>query len=318
VAAALLLLASWWLLNTMSIRVFVGESIGALCLGVIAVSILQGMHLPLAIWPDGPWRKQFATPAVLGTAFVIAALILISRVANVEPAVERIDLGNGIAVVIGTVGLGFGVAFVKQSKFFAWYAIALVLAVLPFLTSLALGDRTVPLCMFSVPVSETNCNAAVIPSLVFLTGVGVTFKLVTEELAFRRLLIGASSGAGIASILFSSLVACAWYLVLSRAGVEVAGGIVTGALGAVSAGCIYVLSKSLVTSAIFTAVYAAGNVSLAVANATADTTAAVAGDAWPAVIVSSVVALLLAAVVFRKHGFLGNLKEATSRHVISN
>jgi len=323
VAAAFLLVASWWLLNTNSIRGLVGESIGALCIGVIAASILQGMHLPLAIWSEGPWRKRFAAPAVIGTAIGLAALILIARIANIDTMVDQLDLGTGILCVIGAVGLGFGVGFVRQRTYLAWYGFALALGIVPFLSDLVVtsfntADRTVPLCLLSAPSSENGCTIAVLPSAIFLTAVGVASKLVTEELAFRRLLIGAAARAGISSILFSSLVALAWYLVLSRSGVGTTGSVVAGAVGALSAGCIYVLSKSLVASAIFSAAFAASNISAAAANAPVGTPA----EGWVVsltyLVAASVVSLLLCSVVFRKHGFLGNLKEATSRHVISN
>jgi hypothetical protein len=79
-----------------------------------------------------------------------------------------------------------------------------------------------------------------------------------------------------------------------------------------------VLSKSLVASAVHSAAFTAGNMSVAAANAPVDTTA----EGWVVsltiLVAASVVSLLLAAAVFRKHGFLGNFKEATSRHAISN
>ena len=103
VAAGLLLFASWWLFNTEGIRSVVGDSIGALCLGVIAASILQGMHLPFALWPDGPWRKQFSVPGVVATAAVLAIMILIPRAVRSDVLASQLDVGYGIVVVVGNV-----------------------------------------------------------------------------------------------------------------------------------------------------------------------------------------------------------------------
>jgi hypothetical protein len=250
-------------------------------------------------------------------------MILISKVAELDPVIEQLDVGTGISVVIGTVALGFGVGFVRQRTYLAWYGMALLLGILPFVselivTSMSAGDRTVPLCPLSVPVGLDGCNLAWFPSLIFMTAVGTASKLVTEEIAFRRLLIGGAEGSGLASILFSSLIALAWYLVLSRSGVGETGYVVAGALGAVSAGCIYVLSRSLAASALFSAVYAAGNVTLALATTPGGAIAEVEAVSLTTISVASAMSLLLAAAVGRKYGFLGNLKRATSGNVISS
>ncbi len=49
-AAALLIIASWWLVETDTLRGAVGDSIALVSLGIVTVSILQGMHLPLGLW----------------------------------------------------------------------------------------------------------------------------------------------------------------------------------------------------------------------------------------------------------------------------
>jgi hypothetical protein len=323
VAAGLLLFASWWLLDTESVRAFVGDSIGALCLGVIAVSILQGMHLPLAIWPEGPWRKQFSPLAVVVTAAIIATMILVSQTASLGAVVESLDIGTGITVVIGSVGLGFAAGFVKQKKYLAWYCIALLLGILPavgtvVVTAFFAGDQSSSLCLISASTTANSCSAALLPSLVFLTGLGIASKLVTEEIAFRRMLIGVAGDSGLSPILFSSLIALAWYLTLSRLGVGDTGLVAFGAIGALAAGSIYVLSGSLITSALFSGVYSAGNVSVAVAVTSAGASTRVSSVSLETLIVASVVGLSLAAIVLRKHGFRGNLKEANVKDVISS
>lgn len=303
VAAGLLLFASWWLLDTDSMRDTIGDSVGALCLGVIAASILQGMRLPLGIWPEGPWRKRFAIPAVVGTALVVAALLLVSRVAPIDALVSQVELGTGISVVVGAVALGFVVAFVRQRRYLAWYGIAVLLGITPFASELLLGT--------------TRVGINVLPSLAFLTAIGTTSKLVTEELAFRRLLIGVAAGAGLLSVLVSSIAGLGWFFLLSRLGVGNGELVIMGTLGAVSAGCVFVLSKSLVASALFSAVFFAGHMSLTFASTTVGTPAEALRTpaTW---IAAFIVSAVLAGVVVRRNGFFGNLKETVQTDVTSH
>ena len=322
VAAGLLLFASWWLFNTEGIRSVVGDSIGALCLGVIAASILQGMHLPFALWPDGPWRKQFSVPGVVATAAILAIMILIPRAVRSDVLASQLDVGYGIVVVVGAVGLGFAVGFVKQRRYLAWYGIALGLALLPLAIELVVGSLsasggTTGICFFSLPQIQTagnpldGCTVAMVPSLLFLTAIGATSKVVTEEIAFRRLLIGITPGAGLLSILGSAATALLWYVVLFRSGVGGTDIIVLGTLGALSAGCIYVLSKSLLVSALYNAVYTAGYWSLALAASGSARTGI--GTASPSMwIAASAISVALAAIIAKRNGFFGNLREAAS------
>ena len=299
IASGLLLFASWWLLNTEGIRSAVGDSIGALCLGVIAASTLQGMRLPLALWPDGPWRKRFSVPAVIVTATLLAAMILSAKATGSEVLATQIDIGAAITVVVGTIGLGFAFGFVRQARYLAWYGIAVGLAILPV--------------AFDLVFASPNRGAIdrVFPSLLVLTAVGVTSKLVTEELAFRRLLIGIAPGAGLLSIMASTATALVWFALLSRAGIGGYSIVLMGTLGALSAGCIYVLSKSLLVSALFNAVYSAGywTIALTTTSQNAAATATVSTTAWGT---AATVTVLLAAIIFKRNGLVGNLKEVTS------
>jgi len=302
VAAGLLLFSSWWLFNTEGIRSFVGDSVGAVSLGVIAASTLRGMHLPLALWPDGPWRKQFSVPAVLATATLVAALILIARASGWDDAVTQIDIGSAITVVVGAVGLGFAVGFVRQRRYLAWYGIAVGLAMLPTACGLLFGSRSLA------------GVAPVVPSLMALTAIGITSKLVTEEIAFRRLVIGIAPGAGLLAVLASAAAAMAWYALLSRSGIGGPAITLVGTLGALCAGCIYVLSKSLVVSALFNAVYTAAHLSVAL-TARSEATGGIATVTTPAWVAAAAVSVTLAVVVVKQNGFFGNLREAASTNV---
>jgi hypothetical protein len=144
---------------------------------------------------------------------------------------------------------------------------------------------------------------------------GATSKLVTEELAFRRLLIGAAPGAGLLSIIASTVTAFVWYVLLSRSGVGGSSIIALGTLGAFSAGCLYVLSRSLIVSALYSGLHAAAYWSLEFARTPSGSTTqagAVSASGWVA---AAAVSAALALVVSRRYGFWGNLKQAGTTDV---
>jgi hypothetical protein len=263
------LFASWWLLSTDALTSSVGSSVGLIGVGVIAFSILRGMHLPSRIWPEGPYRRKFSIPAVLAVALLLAALLLLSRLGTSEALTDFADVGMFVLVLAGTVLLGFGFAMVKQRPYVRWYAIALGLALLPHIIGLlfsspaassASGARfcLVTLGQSSVTESELlTCRAAALPSFLFLFAIGVTSKLITEEVAFRRLFIGCSGNSGLLTVLAAGVAATAWYVILARAGVTGTAGALLSGVAAVTAGCLFVLSCSLLVSAAYNAAFAA-------------------------------------------------------------
>ncbi|KPJ90080.1 MAG: hypothetical protein AMS18_11605, partial [Gemmatimonas sp. SG8_17] len=176
VAAGLLLFASWWLLSTDALTTTVGNSVGLIGVGVIAFSILRGMHLPCRIWPEGPYRRKFSIPAVLAVALVLAAALLLSRLGTSEALTDFADVGTFVLVLAGTVLLGFGFGMVKQRSYGKWYAIALGLALLPQLIGLlfagpvaapASGAHFCLVTLGQAGVTGTElatCRAAALPS----------------------------------------------------------------------------------------------------------------------------------------------------------
>ncbi len=301
VAVVLLLFATWWLYATGSVRGFIGESVGALCLGVIAISVLRGMHIPLGMWPNGPWRKRFSVPWVIGTAAVMGAILLISGSARSGVIVNQLDAGTFVTTALGTIGVGFGFGFVRHRRYLLWYAAALLLGILPIAVELLLG-------------SYAGGVVALLPLVVFLAAVGVPSKLATEEIAFRRMLIGIAPGAGLASVLISAVAVLLWLVVLHHAGVGGAATIVMGALGALSAGCIYVLSGSLLASALFNALQGAGLLAVTLqSNMTVEQAglSVVSAATWIAVLLTSAG---LTALTLQRNGFKGNLGKVATEN----
>ena len=113
-AAVLLIIASWWLVETETLRVAVGDSIALLSLCIVTVSILRGMHLPLGLWPEGPWRSQFSKSVVVAVAVFFGICFVLFDPSS-EALVEGIDKGVLVLAVIGVVAWGFSWAFVRQA-----------------------------------------------------------------------------------------------------------------------------------------------------------------------------------------------------------
>ncbi|UCD25370.1 MAG: hypothetical protein JSW51_05495 [Gemmatimonadota bacterium] len=310
VAAGLLVFASWWLLSTDALRSMLGNSVGILCLGVIAGSVLRGMHLPLAVWPFGPWRRSFSLIAVIAVAAMIAALILLSGLSQPEALEEIVDPGMTVLVVAGAVFWGFSFGFVKQRPFITWYLLAVSLALLPYLIDLMLSvgadsGRCVWTRQVESPEGLDACQAGMLPTLMFLVAVGATSGLVTEELAFRRLLIGQPEKAGLVSLLAAALIATGWYAVLRLMVVEYPVPLILGAVGALNAGGIYVLSRSLLVSALYSGTFMASYwaLNLSTLEASGEAGSGVSTSVW---LVALVIGIGLAAVVFRRNGLLGD------------
>jgi heme/copper-type cytochrome/quinol oxidase subunit 4 len=309
--AALVLFATWWLLNTEVLRNAVGESIAILCLGVISVFILRGMHLPLAFWPDGPWRIEFSLVAVLLTALVVAGMLLIAGPNQPPVLASRIDPGTVVLVVTGTLVWGFACGVVRQRPFLNWYALAAAVALLPLVTNLLVSaggsDMAQGVCILTAANAEqeTGCRTAVLPTLVFLVAIGAGSKLITEEITFRRILIGDPKKAGLVHVAAAAAIAVAWFGVLAWAGIGTGETALLGGVAALTAGSIYVLSHSLMVSALYSAVFFAGYWAVVLSQTSGGTTnrLPVPVSFWTSSLLAGIV---LALVVVRRNGLLGH------------
>ncbi len=314
-AAGLLIVASWWLVRTETIRVAVGGSAALLSLGIVAGFILRGMHLPLDLWPRGAWRSSFATAAVVAIALAFAVPLVLTRPARVAELVVLLDRGVVAMVTVGVIVWGFAWAFVRQRPYAGWYAIGTAAALAPLLVA-ALWLRVGGDAVLSNPLPWGD----VVQVVVFAGVTGTAVSLVTEELAFRRLLIGEPTQAGLVVVVVAAAAAAAWHLVI---GGSVGAGARAVWLGAAVAafvvGPVYVLSKSLLVSALCNALIIGGLYALDLVNpvgvAAADGwRAAVAGVMRPALLTEAVLAAVLLALVARRNGVLTGLRPAGERH----
>ncbi|MFQ6045311.1 MAG: hypothetical protein ACE5PT_02995 [Gemmatimonadales bacterium] len=301
-AVPLLILASWWAGRTEALRNLAGESIAVAALGVVAVFILRGMNLPLGLWPEGPIRRKLDVKVVALVALMFVLLVVAPH-PEAYPGLEAILDPTALAVAsVGVGALAVSAGLVEQWPVGRWYGIAAGAALLPVAVGLALAPGSTDLCVFSAGPGS-GCEAALVPALSFGAAVAVPMTFVTEELAFRRMLLGRGAGAGLALVLGAALAASLWWALAWRGAWSV--GPWFWALGAVAAGGLYALSGSLIVSAWYSGLLLAGQFALRMGLAGGSAADAGAGRAdWAVLGTQVTIAVGFCAWVYRENGLM--------------
>jgi len=294
---AVLLLAGGWF----SARSGLGDVLGAwvvdLSAGVIAVSVLLGMRLPLDLWPRAPNREPFSITLALSVAFLLGLLVLLGGpIAGVFA--EEGQYGAIVALVIGSVAITLATGRTKLEAFGRWFGIAVGCAVVP----VAVG---IIVLAFQGPAFSSFDIAPFLRGVSFFVALGFGASLVTQELAFRRLLIGQSGDAGLVAVLLAALLFGVWHAANPIETAGVLSALLSGTAGGLVAGSLYILSRSLLVPACYYGIRIGllrgvdfgfgGGEGIA-------TVVAVNG------IVTGVLAVILAYFVVRRSGFFGALQ----------
>jgi membrane protease YdiL (CAAX protease family) len=296
--AAALLIAGGWFSARSNLEHMLGAAIVDLSAGVIAVSVLLGMRLPLDLWPRAPQRARFSVTLALATAFGLGGLILLGGpIAGVY--VEEGQFAAIIALTVGGVAFALAAGRTMLTAFSKWFGLAVTCAVLPGIAgilALTLQDGGMP----AMDVSRFFRGAA------FFLVLGSAMALVTQELAFRRLLIGQSGDAGLVAVILAAFVFGIWHATNPVASAGVLPALGAGAAGGLVAGSLYILSRSLLVPACYYGVRIAlaRGIELGVGGGEAvSAQIEVVGAA-----VTAGIALILAVMVVRRSGFFGALQ----------
>ncbi len=299
VTASLLILGGWFSARSELLSSFLGQSVVEISAGVMAFSILLGMRLPVDLWPQAVTRQRFSIAATLLTSLVFGALIVLAGSTGIPRLFWESERTALAVVVMGGTAFAVGWGRTRQAPYGRWYAIAALCAVLPVaLGMLGLAVRG-EVHGFDITVF--------VKSVGFFAFFAASGALVTQELAFRRLLVGQSGDAGLLVVLIGALVFGAWHAVIPHDGALLQTvGLAT--LNGVVLGSLYILSRSLLVPAVFHGLQN-GVVKASHAAVTADSGEMLSANAlWiPMMLVTVITACFLAVSVSRRTGFLGSL-----------
>lgn len=300
VAAGLMLLAAWHIPRTEQLVAFMGHSALEISTGVVAVAILLGMGLPLDLWPQYPARVRFSQSAALAAAVVLGVLMIASGPSGLPAGMIETEKGLVVAVIVGSAVWSLAWGQVQHQMVLRWYGIAALAAVAPVL----IGLITMAVQDGGLPPLQTGVLLRV---AAFFLVVGSAGALVTQELAFRRVLIGQAGDAGLATVLVAAVLFGAWNAVAPDPPGGVLQAAVLGSLRGVVLGCLYSLSRSLLVPALCHGAWLAAIRSTGVATTLAGEGQALEDRMMSVIVATAVVAVVLAYEVSRRSGFVGIL-----------
>jgi len=261
---ALVFGAPAWMLHIEVLRSAAGSSVALVALGIVSASSLGGMHVPLGLWPEGPWRTRFSVGVVVGVASAFA-IVMVGADPTAPDVLALVDRGAFTLVVVGVVGWGLAWAFVRQRVATGWYGVATAAGVLPFLVGIVeLAAAPDGVCLFGVDAAD-GCSVPTVRTFLFLLPMYAAISLVTLDLTFRRFMIGWPDRADAVLVLASALVCGLWVLAVGSDVPLVATPWWIAVLAAASAGAVYVLSGSLLVASYLTGLVYAATMALRVA-----------------------------------------------------
>ncbi len=295
-AVLLLWIAAWYVPRSESLADTVGFSSLEVSAGVVAVSLLLGMRLPLDLWPQQPERAGFSLPFAIVFATVMGGVIVLARFSEV-PVLDGTDRGLLVAIVAGGTAWALAGGRIQQRIYLRWYGIAAAVATLPLIARMV----AVALHPMGWPTIHWMTFFQV---AAFFFVAGSAAALVTQELAFRRILIGQAGDAGLAVVLISAVAFGVWHATVP----DPVGGLLTvvlnGTLHGVVLGSLYSLSRSLLVPAVYHGASTAGMraFDLGSEGAMPNGSPIIVG-----MVMTGVVAAILAYQVMRRSGFMGLL-----------
>ena len=297
-----MLLAAWHIPRTEQLVGFMGYSALEISTGVVAVAILLGMGLPLDLWPQYPARTRFSLPAALAAAIVLGGLMIASGPSDLPANMIETEEGLVVAVVVGSAVWSLAWGQLRHKMILRWYGIAALAAVAPVL----IGVITMAVQDGGLPPLQTGVLLRV---AAFFLVIGSTGALVTQELAFRRVLIGQAGDAGLATVLIAAVLFGTWNALAPDPPGGVLQAFVLGSLRGVVLGCLYSLSRSLLVPALCHGAWLAAIRSTGMATTlTEGGVGQTLEDRMTSVIVATAaVAIVLAYQVSRRSGFVGIL-----------
>src|SRR5207247_303502 len=223
-----------------AVRQLAGGTAVPLAAGVCALIALLAARLPLGFsW--GPAGSERAAPEV-ARGFAVGAACAAALIWQGNDALLarlwRDDRAASLALLAGVAAWGGAVAATRHRALVRWYGAAAAAALLPVILLVVVLRPVVPASGFAA-------------AFIFFLVADTTVALVTEELAFRRALVGPPESAGLGALALMAVVFGLWHAVQPGYGGDPLGTLLGTALGGFVAGCVYVLSRSLTAAALY-------------------------------------------------------------------
>jgi hypothetical protein len=299
----LVLAAGWFAGRSEKLISALGYSVVEVSAGVVAISILLGMRLPLDLWPRAPKRERVSLLAAVAVAVGMGGLIVVSRPLGVSGILLETDRMAVLAIVAGATAWALAWGVTNQAAFLRWYGIAVLVAAVPILFAVALDTVRYG------ELPDVRVGLFLQVACFFLVA-GAAGSLVTQELAFRRLLIGQSGDAGLIVVVVGAVLFGLWRAMIP----ETMGGfsqtLLTMSLGGLVMGSLYLLSRSLLVPALYQGVYSGLVRGLQLSTVEPGSSEVYTDKIWlPMIVATAVAAVVLGYNVLQRAGFLGTLKQ---------
>lgn len=265
-----------------------GGTLVPLTAGLVSIAVLLLTRRSLGLWAwDRAGRAAAPEPTrgVLVGCVIAVGLLVGGNVLRTRGLWQG-DWSAVVALLAGAAGWGAVLARGGQRALRHWYGVAAAAALLPVAAMVGV-------------LRPTMAAGPFLSALAFFVVVDAAVLLVTEELAFRRALIGSPAEAGLGAIVFAAIVFGLWHAVQPGYDGSPVWSFVGTALGGFITGCLYVLSGSLTVAALYHALHNAPLKALGGAPV-ASRHGAVAGALGLAL--AALIAVWLAALVSRRGG----------------
>ena len=239
--AALLLVSAWGLPRVAFLSPF-GGTLVPLAAGVLALVFIAAGGLPLGLWPDTALRSVPEVSRGVAIGCLIASALVVDGNAARAAALGSVDPAALVALLAGAGAWAASAARARQRPLARWYLAA---------AAAALG----PMLLVMLALRPQVSSGPFLSATIFFLAADGAVLLATEELAFRRALLGSPKTVRLSELALVAIVFGGWHALQPAYGAAPGWTLLGTAVGGFVTGCLYALSGSLSVAAIYHALH---------------------------------------------------------------
>ena len=239
--AALLLLSAWGLPRLPGAAIL-GGTLVPLAAGILGLAFLIAGRRPLGLWSGTRLRPVPAVSRGVVVGCLLAIALIVDGNVMRAAALGGVDVAAVVALVAGADAWAATAARAPQRPLGRWYLAAAAVALAPVLVLLGILHPRLALGPFFA-------------ATVFFLAADVCVLFVTEELAFRRALLGAPAALRLPELALGALLFGGWHALQPAYGAAPGWTLVGTAVGGFVMGCLYALSGSLSVAVVYHALH---------------------------------------------------------------